>query len=69
MENIRDCKGHLVCKVEPSSGSVEAVYKKQLTATTLAVGAMFIIERDGVRTTLTRKSNMEINVDSYEFPA
>lgn len=69
MEDIRDCNGHLVCKAEPSSGNVEAAYKRQLTKTTLAVGAKFIIERDGVRTTLTRKSNTKISVDSYEFSA
>ena len=69
MEDIRDCKGRLVCKAEPSNGNIEAAYKRQFTKTTLAVGAKFIIERDGVRTTVTRKSSTEMNVDSYEFPA
>ncbi len=68
MEDIRDCKGRLVCKAEPTDGTIEAAYKRQLTKTTLAVGAEFVIEREGVRTTVTRKSNSENNVDSYEFP-
>lgn len=69
MEDIRDCNGHLVCKAEPSNGNIEAAYKRQLTKTTLAVGAKFVIERDGVRTIVTRESNTEINVDSYAISA
>lgn len=66
--DIRDCKGRLVCKVEPRNGNVETVYKRQVTKTTLAVGAKFVIERDGVQTTVTRKSNSEMEAVSCEFP-
>lgn len=68
MTDIRACKGHLVCKAEPEIGLVEALYKKQLTKTTLAVGGKFTVEREGVRTTITRKSNSEMSVDSCVIP-
>lgn len=68
MTDIRDCRGHLVCKAEPEHGLVEAVYKRQLTKTTLAVGGEFTVEREGVRTIVTRKSNSEMSVDSCEIP-
>lgn len=67
MQDIHDCKGHLVCKGEPINGLVEAVYKRQLTKTHLGVGGEFTIEREGIRTVVTRKSRSEFKIDSYEL--
>lgn len=69
MEDIRDCKGHLVCKAEPIDGLIESSYKKQTTRTLLPIGGVFIIERDGVRTTITRKNQKEFYVDSNTYNA
>ena len=67
MENIRDCKGHLVCKAEPSNGFIESSYKHQTTKTILPIGGYFAIERDGVRTTIMRCDSTELNVESKEL--
>ena len=69
MQDIHDCKGHLVCKGEPTSGLVEAIYKRQLTMTHLGIGGEFIVEREGIRTIVTRKSWYEFKIDSFELPA
>ena len=67
MEDIRDCKGRLVCKVEPNNGFIEAAYKRQITRTRLSIGEDFTIERDGIRTIITRYDANVINVESQEL--
>lgn len=67
MEDIRDCRGHLVCKAEPSEGFIESTYKRQTTKTRLPIGGNITIERDGVRTTITRRDSTELNIDSKEL--
>lgn len=67
MEDIRDCKGRLVCKIEPSDGSIESAYKRQITKTRLPIGVDFIVERNGIRTVITRFNANEINVVSQDL--
>lgn len=67
MEDIRDCKGRLVCKVEPNDGFIESAYKRQITQTRLPIGGDFTIERDGIRTIITRYGFNEINVESQDL--
>lgn len=67
MEDIRDCKGHLVCKAEPSDGFIESSYKRQTTKMRLPIGGNITIERDGVRTVITRRDSTELDVESKEL--
>lgn len=67
MEDICDCKGYLVCKAEPSDGFIESSYKRQTTKTQLAIGGNITIERDGVRTIITRRDSTELDVESKEL--
>ncbi len=69
MQDIRDCEGHLVCRLEAHSGFVESMYKRQKTITTLPVSSSITIERDGVRTTVTRLSESRFDVESYRIAA
>lgn len=67
MEDIRDCRGHLVCKAEPSEGFIESTYKRQTTKMRLPVGGNIAIERDGIRTTITRRNSSELDINSKEL--
>ena len=67
MKEIRDCKGRLVCKAEPTDGLVETAYKHQVTKTRLPIGGVFTIERDGIRTVIKRSGNAELNINSIVF--
>lgn len=64
MEEIRDCKGRLACKVDPESGVVETVYKGCRTRTQLSVGSSFTIEREGVETNVILLSSCAFQVKS-----
>ena len=66
MEDIRDCKGRLICKAEPSIGFIESSYKRQSTKTQLPIGGIITIERDRVRTIIKRKSSTKLDVESKE---
>lgn len=65
MSEIRDYYGHLVCLVDKSSGYVEAVYKKQIISTYLAIGKAVRIERLGSVTIVTRDTETTISVERY----
>ncbi len=67
MKEIRDCKGHLVCKAEPTDGFIEAAYRHQVTKTLLPIGGVFTIERDGIITIIKRSSKAELNINSIAF--
>ena len=67
MEYIRDCKGRLVCKIEPFDDFIESAYKRQITKTRLPIGGDFIVERDGIRTIVTRYNINEIDVESQDL--
>lgn len=65
MQEIRDCRDHLVCLLETETGFIESAYKRQKTMTTLPVGGSITIEREGTRTTITRLSEGNFNVESH----
>ena len=64
MEEVRDCRGRLACIVEECTGYVETVYKGQKAGTYLPVGATFMIERDGILTTVTRDTQVTFITNS-----
>ncbi|EMW5510625.1 TPA: hypothetical protein ACMUBJ_000952 [Enterococcus faecalis] len=65
MEEIRDCKGRIACKGISTTGYIEVLYKKCKTSTFLNIGGTIQIERDGIITEITRRTNNEFLVDSY----
>ena len=67
MEEIRDCKGRLVCKGDAQTGEIESIYKGNRTRTCLAVGKSFIVQRDGITTEITRTSNSSLQVQSCDI--
>lgn len=69
MEVIRDCKGHIACKGNATTGDVEALYKGHKTRTRLSVGEVFTVEREGVVTNVTRVSNTAFRVESHAHAA
>lgn len=64
MEEIRDCRGRLACIAEPETGYVETIYKGQKAGIILPIGATFLVERDGVHTTVTRNTRETITTNS-----
>lgn len=64
MINIYDCKNRLVCKADPDTGYVETKYQKQTMKTTLAEKTSLVIERETVRTEITRINDFEFSVKS-----
>ena len=69
MQDVRDCGGHLVCRLEAKSGFIVSAYKRQKTMTTLPVGGSITIEREGIRTTITRLSESSFDVYSHRVAA
>lgn len=67
LENIRDCNGHLVCKVNRKDGLIETAYRQQVVSTKLPIGGSITIERNGTRTTVTRPKDTELIVTSREI--
>ncbi|KPU44493.1 hypothetical protein OXPF_19870 [Oxobacter pfennigii] len=65
MEDIRDCKGRIACKVNAATGLVEVVYKRCKTSTQIPAGGTLRIERDGVVTIVTRSSDSAFHVESH----
>ena len=65
MQEIRDCRGRLACIAEPKTGYVETIYKGQKAGTYLPIGATFLIERDGIRTTVSRNTKTSFKTESY----
>ena len=66
LEDIRDCRGRLICKAEPSIGFIESSYKRQNTKMQLPIGGIITFERDGVRTTIKRQNSTNLDVESKE---
>lgn len=69
MEEIRDCRGRLVCRVDASTGIVEMRYKGLWTKIRLAPGSVITIEREGVVTTVTRTHQPPFSVESHDRAA
>ena len=67
MEEIRDFRGRLACIAEPDTGYVETIYKGQKAGVILPVGATFLVERDGIRTTVTRNTKETITTKSISL--
>ncbi len=65
MNDIRDSRGHLVCRIEPESGLVESSYKKQITKTHLHIGGSISIERNRIITTVKRTAEEDYEVESF----
>lgn len=66
MEEIRDCRGRLVCKVDASTGIVEMQYKDLRTEIRLSPGSVMTIEREGAVTTVTRTHQPPFSVESHD---
>ena len=67
MEEIRDFRGRLAWIAEPDTGYVETIYKGQKAGVILPVGATFLVERDGIRTTVTRNTKETITTKSISL--
>ncbi len=65
MIQFYDCKNRLVCKGDPVSGFVESIYKGHKTSTFLEPGEVFVIERQGVVTNISRTTDKKFVVESY----
>lgn len=66
MEEIRDCRGRLVCKADASTGTVEMRYKGLWAKTCLSPGSVMTIEREGAVTTVTRTHQLPFSVESHD---
>ena len=64
MEQIRDCAGRLVCSFDASTGELIQSYKKCRIRTILHSGDTFFIEREGIRTAITRIQASAVKVES-----
>lgn len=62
LKPIEDCKQHVVCFIDESTGLVETKYKKQTTKVKLAVGNEISITRDGTETIIKRISDTDYEV-------
>lgn len=69
VKEIRDCKGRIACKGDAATGVIETLYKGCKTRSRLPVGEDFIIEREGIRTTVTRISISAFKVESRAYAA
>lgn len=68
MEPIKNYKGAIVCKGDPATGEIESFYKHSREITVLDIGRQFTIERQGVRTIITRTSDTtRFDVTSYDI--
>ena len=65
MDDIRDCAGHLMCKGDAKTGLVSSSYKGHRTTAHLAVGETFTVERNDIRTEITRTDDTTFKVDSH----
>lgn len=65
MEDIRDCRGRLVCKADAPTGIVEMQYKGLRTETCLSPGSAMTIEREGIVTTVTRSHQPPFSMESH----
>lgn len=66
MKPIRDCKGRVVCVCNSADGTIEIKHKKLKTISKIPVGEAYTIERDGVKTVITRCCPSSLDVESYE---
>ena len=66
MEEIRDCRGRLVCKADASTGAVEMQYKGLRAKTCLPLGSVMTIEREGAVTIVTRTHQLSFSVESHD---
>ena len=64
MKCIYDCKGRLVCKVDPDTGFIESKYQKLTMRTTLPLRTSLVIEREKVWTKIPRVDNQHFYVES-----
>lgn len=69
MVEIRDYRGRLACKGNASTGFIEALYKGQKVRTTLSIGEVFSVERDGVLTEVERVSTRAFKIESHIIAA
>ena len=66
MEEIKDKKGKLICKGDPTTGTIESVYKGFRSSTNLPVGGSFTIEKEDTLTIITRTTAERFDVKRYE---
>ena len=57
MDVIRDLRGRVVCKGDPTIGMIETRYCKFVVRTVLGKGESISIEREGVITKILRKDD------------
>lgn len=69
MDEIRDCRQHLVCRVNVRTGVVEHSYKRCFTQTVLPIGGQYVVELEGTRTVVTRVNETALSVESHQLVA
>lgn len=67
MDKIRDCRGKWVCSIDPFSGIVEHKYRKIRSTVYLPYNVPYILECNGTRTIVIRKSSGNYSVESAEL--
>lgn len=65
MVDVRDIRGHLICRGDAATGLVEHRYKHCTVRTYLDVGASITVEQDGIVTKITRINNRNFRVSSH----
>lgn len=69
MDEIRDCRQHLVCRANARTGVVEHNYKRCFTQTILPIGGQYVVELDGTRTVVTRVNETAFSVETHPMAA
>ena len=65
MDEYRDCKGHLVCMADATTGQVEIQYRDRAVQMTVPVGESIVVKLRDTVTTITRNNQGAFHVESH----
>ena len=65
MLEVRDVDNRKVCEIEEYTGMIYVGYRKQMNKVELSMGKPYTIERNGVRTVITRTVGNHYKIDRY----
>lgn len=69
MKEIKNCLDKFVCALDEETGMLQNKYKKQTITTYLPIGSSTEIIRENVVTIITRTTEKEYKISSYEISA
>ena len=64
METIRDCHGHVICKVDSHNGTVELKYRHLTLELHIEQGDGFTVHRENTVTQIKRVAGAQFTVSS-----